>query len=201
MSPKILGRLRQGLLLFVCLAVVLAPALALASSGGEAAAEHGDSGQKVWDLVWRTMNFAAVVLVLVLLLRKPIGQGLRNRRESIKEELDSLEAKKNEAQGELEETLRKIEGLAAEKEKIIAELKAQGESEKVKILAEAEEMAGRIRDQARLRIDQEVEQARAQLTDEIAELSVAKAVELVQKNITAEDQDRLVEESLNRMTG
>ncbi len=62
-------------------------------------------------------------------------------------------------------------------------------------------MASRIKDQARLRIEQEVEQAKAQLTDEIAELSVAKAVELVQKNITAEDQNRLVEESLNRMTG
>ena len=166
MSPKILRRLLAGLLLFVCLPVLLAPALALASGGGEhgstaAAESHGDSGQKLWDLLWRTMNFAAVVAVLFFLLRKPISQGLRNRRESIREELDSLEAKKNKAQQELEETLRKIEGLAAEKEKIIAELKAQGENEKARILAEAEEMAARIKDQTRLRIDQEVEQAKA----------------------------------------
>ncbi len=203
MSPKILKRLLPGLLLLFCLLAFMPPVLALASGGGaETAAEgHGDSNQKLWDLLWRTMNFAAVVAVLVLLLRKPLSQGLRNRRESIREELDSLETKKAEAQQELDETLKKIDGLSAEKEKIISELKAQGESEKTKILAEAEEMAGRIKDQARLRIDQEVQQARAELTDEIAELSVTRAVELVQNNITAEDQDRLVEESLNRMTG
>jgi F-type H+-transporting ATPase subunit b len=202
-SPKILKRLVPGLLLFSVLIVALAPVLAMASGGGgEGAAEaHGDSSQKLWDLLWRTMNFAAVVAVLFFLLRKPISQGLRNRRTSIKEELESLEAKKEEAQKELEETRLKIDGLAAEKEEIISELKAQGEREGAKILAEATEMAARIEEQARLRIDQEVQLARAELTDEIADLSVAKAVELVQKNITAEDQDRLVEESLNRMTG
>ncbi len=97
MSPKILKRLLPGLLLFVCLIVLAPPAMVMASGGGDAQhaeESQGDSNQRAWDLIWRTMNFAAVVAVLVVLLRKPIGRGLRNRRESIKEELDTLESKR-----------------------------------------------------------------------------------------------------------
>jgi len=194
-------------LLVFCLALAVSP-LALAASGpsshGEEAAEgsgHGDSSAKLWDLLWRTTNFAAVVAVLVLVLRKPLSQSLRHRTESIKDELDGLESRKDEAQRQLEETLARLENLEAEKEKILDGFKAQGENEKVRILAEAETMAQRIKEQARLRIDQEIAEAKAQLTDEIAELSVARALELVKKNINSEDQQRLMEESLNKMVG
>ncbi|MBW1714115.1 MAG: ATP synthase F0 subunit B, partial [Deltaproteobacteria bacterium] len=156
-------------------AVESAEGKALQESHQEAG--HGSDNQKVWDLIWRTMNFVAVLAVFVILLRKPLSSALRGRRESIKEELESLEASKEKAQAELEETLARLEGIKAEKEKIIEEFTAYGQAEKAKILAEAEEMAARIKEQARLRIEQEVEQARNHLTEEIAELSVAKAMD------------------------
>ena len=195
-------RRRKGLLpslffLAFCLALTFAP-LALAASGSSS---EGDSSAKLWDLLWRTMNFTAVVVVLVIVLKKPISQTLRGRTESIKDELEGLEAKKDEAQRQLEETLARLENLEAEKEKILAGFKAQGENEKARILSEAETMAQRIKEQARLRIEQEITEAKAQLTDEIAELSVTRAMELVKKNINSEDQKRLMEESLNKMVG
>lgn len=173
--------------------------LVWAASGG--GGEHGGSDQKVWDLVWRTMNFAAVVAVLFFLLRKPLSQALRDRREGIKDELESLEAKRNQVEKELTETLARLDGMTQEKDKILADFQAQGEAERDKILKEAEVMAERIKEQAKLRIEQEVDQARQDLTQEIADLSVARAVELVKENITPDDQDRLVNESLAKMVG
>lgn len=194
---------------------IFGPGLAWSSSGGSSeghgeaaegsladeAGDHGGglSAEKVWDLVFRAMNFLAVVIILFLVLRKPIRQFFGNRREEIAETLADLERKK----GETEESYAKLESrlaeLEAERETILAEYISDGEKEKEKIIANAEEMSSRIQVQAEKAIEREIKSAKDALKQEIAELAASLAEGLVKENITDQDQERLVEEYLDKV--
>jgi F-type H+-transporting ATPase subunit b len=60
-------------------------------------------------------------------------------------------------------------------------------------------MAERIKAQAQFTIDQETQQAKAELRQEIAELSASLAEDLLKQNINKDDQQRLVNEYLDKV--
>ncbi len=214
--------MRPGLCLVILLGLLvcfIGPAALASSDGGPGAAQKGEvleekiagemeeavypaeSAERIRDLIWRAINALAVVLVLFFLLRKPLSQALANRRRSIEDDLENLEKRKEETQRALEEALVKLKAVEAEKDKIVQEFLTQGEVEKARILAEAEDMALRLKEQARRSIEQETAAAKTQLQEEIAELSVAKALEMIKVKITPDDRDRLVNEYLNKVAG
>ncbi len=172
--------------------------------GGEAAqaeegAHGGVSAAKVWDLVFRTTNFLALVIILVVALRKPLRQFFGNRREEIAKTLSDLERKKAESEEQYLKLERKLNELDAEREAIIAEYLEEGEKEKAKIIANAQEIAAQIQQQAEIAIKQEVQKTKAELRREIADMAAAQAEEVIKKNIDAQDQERLVEEYLDKV--
>jgi len=185
--------------LVTLLALALGPIAALASGGGHGEAAAGESSAKLWDLLWRALNFGGLVVLLLLLVRKPVAQLLNNRRQNIQKDLETLEARKKEAQQALEEAQDRLAEIRAEKERIIADFTAQGEAEKSKILAEAEALAAQLKAQAKRSIDQEIDQARGKLQEEIAELSAGRALTILQNKMTPQDKDRLVEEYLAKV--
>ena len=115
-----------------CLAV--ATVLYAAGGGG-----HGEAGgslapEKLWDLLWRVLNFAGLAAILVYFLRKPIANGLSARRQSIEEQFEDLDASKSEAETLYKEYESKLTRIDAEVTKIIDAAVAQGELEKQKII-------------------------------------------------------------------
>ncbi len=216
---------RIGLLTLVLAAFLLAAPMALASgeaAHGEAAephaeaaeghaeaaghaggehGDHGDHGTKGWAATdtYRVMNFVVLAVVLFFLLRKPMVQALDNRIQGIRDQLKELEEKKAAAQKELADYTQKIARLDEEAEQILAEYTRQGEEAKERILKEAESAAEKLEQQAKRNIENEFENARKALQAEIIEKSLAKAEELIQEQITAEDQDRLVDEYLEKV--
>ncbi|MBW2090619.1 MAG: ATP synthase F0 subunit B [Deltaproteobacteria bacterium] len=208
-----IGFNRRPLLLVLVLIfslVLFGPALSAASSesgshgSGEAThapgGEHcGVSADKIWDLVFRAMNFLAMVIILVVLLRKPLRQFFGNRREEIAATLSDLELKKAESEEQYLKLERKLIEFDSEKDAIIAEYIEEGEKEKAKIIANAQEIAARIQQQAEVAIKQEIRQAKAELKREIADLAASQAEEIIKNNINEQDQERLVEEYLDKV--
>lgn len=177
---------------------------------GEEAVVHGEGGgedhgggaipaEKLWGLLWRTTNFIALVVVLFFLLRKPVGNFFRGRREDIARTLSDLELKKAEAEESYLKLERKLIELEKERENILADYIKDGEAEKEKIISNAKAMEESIMAQSRKSIDQEIEKAKNELKAEIAELSASMAEELVKNNINEQDQERLVEEYLDKV--
>lgn len=205
----------QALVLVLALALGLflaGPGTVLASSEGghgrseahgettpEGGEHHGVTPDKIWNLVFRAMNFGLLFAVLFYLLRKPLKQFLSNRRESIAQTLADLERKKAEAEARFKELEAKISDLEADRERVLAEYIKDGEEEKQKIIANAREMADRIKEQAEVTIDLEIKKAKEDLTREIAEMSASMAEDLIKKNINDQDRERLVEESLKKV--
>jgi F-type H+-transporting ATPase subunit b len=171
------------------------------SGHGEAAAEggHGISSAKIWDLVWRTLNFAVLFILLFVLLRKPASQFFANRRETIAQTLEDFEKKQKAAEARMKELEASLADLTKERATIMAEYVRDGEAEKEKIVAHAHEMAERIKKQAEVTIGNEIKAAKTELTNEVAEMSAAMAEDLIRKSITSQDQERLVEEYLSKV--
>ena len=179
------------IMLLVCVAGV-----AVASSGGEAGGDSHGWAKTDW---FRVMNFTALVIILVYFARKPLSEMLNGRIKGIKEELEGLEAKKKEAEEKLAGYNERIASLEQEAEKIIAEYIAQGEAARKRILEESEKAAEKLEEQAKRNIEHEFQNAKTKLQKDIMEKALAKAEGLIKEKITSTDQDRLVDEYLNKV--
>ena len=139
------------------LIVVLVAFMSL-SMGTALAASGGDAGSKGWqDTDWfRVMNFVVLAGALIFILRKPVSQALGSRIKGIKEQLESLEVQKAEAEKQLAQYNEKLSQLEIEAQKIVDDYIKQGNEAKAKILKEAEETADKLQIQAKRNIEHEL---------------------------------------------
>jgi len=180
------------LVLFVCLS--LGMGTVLGASGEESGAKHWIATD-----TYRVINFVVLLAALIFVLRKPISQALSSRIKNIREQLDSLEAQKAEAEKQLAQYNEKLSQLEKEAEKIIKGYIRQGNEAKAKILKEAEETAKKLQAQALRNIEHEFDKARQELQREVVGKSLEKAEQTLKKVITARAQDKLVDEYLDKV--
>jgi len=171
------------------------------SLGTALAASGEETGSKGWQNTdwYRVMNFVVLAGVLVFILRKPVSQALSSRIKGIKEQLESLEVQKAEAEKQLAQYNEKLSELESEAEKIVGDYIKQGHAAKAKILKEAEQTAEKLQVQARRNIEHEFAKAKQKLQQEVVESSLQKAEESLKKEITIQDQDKLVDEYLGKV--
>jgi len=191
---------RNGYLFFVLSLIFLVCSglgLATASPGGSS----GESEAKGWVATdtYRVMNFAALAIGLFILLRKPVSQALQSRIKGIRDQLDDLESKKKAAEKKLAEYDERLSLLDQEAEKIISEYIKQGNEAKARILKEAESAAGRLEEQAQRNIEHEFNQAKLKLQEDVFEKALIKAEEIIKNRITPVDQEKLVNEYLEKV--
>ncbi len=183
----------------ILMAVVLVLLCLVIGTASAASGEGG--GGKGWIATdtYRVMNFVVLLAALIFLLRKPISQALSSRIKTIKEQLESLETQKAEAEKKLEQYNDKLSQLESEAEKIIQGYIQQGNEAKAKIIKEAEVTAEKLQLQAKRNIEHEFSKARQELQREVVEKSLAQAEEMLKKTITDQDQDKLVNEYLDKV--
>lgn len=177
-------------------ALTLTAGAAFASSGG---GEHV-AASKHWlttDTA-RVMNFVVLMSLLVFVLRKPVANALSGRIDTIRDELETLEKQKADAVKTLSVYETKIATLEREVEVILGQYKEQGEAAKKRIFAEAELHAAKLEAQAKRNIDHEFKTARADLMAEIMTQALEKAEAMIREQITADDQEKLVDDYLKK---
>lgn len=196
---RIHGQKTRSLVFFCVLTLLVvfgSGIVAMASGGGE----HGEA-TKGWLATdtYRVMNFVLLAAVLFLLLRKPVSKAFGDRIQGIKEQLADLENKKAEAEKRLAEYNEKLSDLEKETESIVTEFVRQGEEAKKRIISEAEASAVKLEEQAKRNIEHEFKQAKSKLQADIMEKAMVKAENLIREKISTEDQDRLVDEYLDKV--
>ncbi|MBW2660073.1 MAG: ATP synthase F0 subunit B [Deltaproteobacteria bacterium] len=172
-----------------------------ADSHGEAAAAdaHGGgslSAAKLKDLGWRIVNFIALMIILVKFAAKPIGSGLASRQKQIKEEIEDLQQKRVEAEQSYDDFQVKLANVESEIDTIVDRAVAQAEIEKTKILEKAELAVEDLKRAAEMAIQNEITEARRSLKDEVAEQAAVMAEELIVKNLTDDDQVKIIDDYL-----
>ena len=168
---------------------------------GTASAASGEGGAKGWIATdtYRVMNFVVLLAALIFVLRKPVKQALSSRIKTIKEQLEDLQAQKAEAEKRLAQYNEKLSQLEGEAEKIVKGYIQQGNEAKAKIIKEAEATAEKLQQQAKRNIEHEFGKARQELQKDVVEKSLVQAEEMLKKSITDQDQDKLVNEYLDKV--
>ena len=169
--------------------------------GVSLASSEGESKSKGWLATdtYKVMNFGVLAIGLFLLVRKPASQALNSRISGIKEQLSELEEKKQVAEKQLAEYTEKFSSLEQETEKLIEDYIRQGNEAKARIIEEAKKAAEKLEEQARRNIDHEFKQAKLELQREILEKALQKSEEILKNKITAKDQEKLVDEYLEKV--
>lgn len=137
------------------------------------------------------INFLLFMGVLYLVLRKPIGNMTRNRREEHVSAAGEARRQMAEAELALAAARARSESLDLEIARLRQEFHEAGKAEIARIAAETEAQAGRMRADAEARIAGELERLSEELRAEAVAVVVARAEGFLRAEIQSADHERL----------
>jgi F-type H+-transporting ATPase subunit b len=145
------------------------------------------------------INFGLLAFGYYYFGKRPLGQALRNQRDSIAKQIEEAQRMKHEAEERAKQYQAKLRDLEVELASTRRALEEAGKGERDHIVREAEEKAVRMQRDAAFLLDQETKQVRLDLQREAVEAALLAAEELLRKRVTSADQERLAEEFLNSL--
>ncbi len=191
LSKSIAEKILEKKLAVILLMFMLMPALVRAAEEGE---KGGGS-----DLIYKLINFVVMAIGAYIVWKKAIKGLLAKKGENIKKALEDAKNAKEAADARAAEYRQKLSLLEKRIEELHLELKAEGEAEKSRILREAEEAVKKIKEQAKFASEQELKKAKMEIKKEVAVLAVALAEELLKKELTPADQEKLIKGYLENL--
>ena len=157
----------------------------------------GNLGNAIWTLT----IFVIVVVVLGRFAWGPVLALLQQREEFIHRSLSDAKREREEAEARLREYSAKLQGAQAEAVKIIEDARRDAERLRGELRERARNEADTIMKNAERHIQLETARALQQIRTEAVDLSVMIASKLIQRNLTKEDNERLIEEALKQVEG
>lgn len=171
-----------------------------------AAAFGADSGEESLFAGTMAQSVAAIIVFLILftVLSKfawgPILKGLQDREEKIKGDLAQAQAAADEAKTTLERYQDQLAAAGDEAGKIIEKGKADAQKLAATLKEQAQAEINQLRQRAEVEIRTAKEQAINELYTQAADLATAVAGRILQREISGEDHQQLIQESLAAMS-
>jgi F-type H+-transporting ATPase subunit b len=167
-------------------------------AGNEVLAAGTDGGwRSTYDLILRWINFGILAFILLRVGKTPFKNFLSGQKEKLANELKRKEEEKEAATNEvkeIEDALKDAEiRFAAIKDRIVE----QGEKQKQRIIEGAKMQSRQIIEDAKRRVDGQILQAKQRIKSELVESAVELAMKRLPKEITEEDNQRLLEQFLS----
>jgi F-type H+-transporting ATPase subunit b len=187
--------MKYRLLALVSLLSAAVPLSAQEAAGGSPSPFAGDIGNAVWTLV----VFVLVVLVLGKFAWRPILSLLQQREDFIHQALTDAKRDREDAEARLQEMAAKLQGAQAEAMHILEEARRDAERLREDLKQKARSEADQMVRNAERQIQLDTTRALQQIRKEAVDISVAIATKIVQRNITREDNERLIDDTLKQM--
>ena len=153
------------------------------------------------DFLWRVLNLAVLLWVIIKFAGKPVREFFAGRRETLLQGVQEAQEAKAAAEKIFSEYQAKLAGLEAELQEMKKRSQLEAEREKERMRQETEELVAKLGQQARQMADQEVATAQRALRNEAARLAVEVAERLVKENVTDADRQLMVENYLEKVVG
>jgi F-type H+-transporting ATPase subunit b len=150
---------------------------------------------------WRFFNLAIFVAILIYLLKKPLTNAFKARREQIRAELIKAEEEKQAAIAKLTSTEAKLARLEEEAQTIRQRAEQEASAEKSRILDQTEFEISKLREQAAAEIERKNKLTKLELRRLSAEESIRLAEEKIKREINAEKDARLVRANIQSIGG
>ena len=151
--------------------------------------------------VWRWVNLIIFVVAFIYILRRPVSDAMRARREGIRRELMRAQEERNAALAKLEEVEARLAKLDAEVASIHEQSQREAAEERERIRRSTESETQKLREQAQREIESAGKAARQELREFAAEQSVRLAEEMIRRDIRPEDDARLVQLRVEELGG
>jgi F-type H+-transporting ATPase subunit b len=150
---------------------------------------------------WRWLNLLIFVGLFIYILRRPVSDAMRARREGIRRDLMRAQEERNAALAKLTEVEARLAKLDAEVESVREQSKREAAEERERIRRATEEETQKLRAQAQREIESAGKAARQELREFAAEQSVRLAEEMIRRDIKPEDDARLVSLRVEELGG
>ena len=151
--------------------------------------------------LWKFINLGVFIAVMVYLLKKPLGDAFKAKRDAIRAELIRAEQEKQAATAKLTTAEGKLAQLDTEKENILRKAKEEAEAEKTRLANHTAADVERLKAQAEADLARLTGQQRNELRRFSAEESVRKAEEKLRAAIDGSTDARLVKASIAEIGG
>jgi F-type H+-transporting ATPase subunit b len=155
----------------------------------------GNLGNAVWTLV----IFVLVVVVLGKFAWGPVLSLLQQREEFIHKSLSDAKRDRDEAEQRLKDYAAKLQSAQAEAVAIIEDARKDAERLREELRQRARTEADTILKNAERQIEMQTTRAVQQIRQEAVEMSVAIASKLLQRNISKEDNEKLIADALKQI--
>lgn len=162
------------------------------------AAENSGDWRPMFDLVMRWFNFLLLAFLLVKFSRAPIQKFLADKKQDIADEIDGLEAEKEEMLGQIASSKIQIENSQARLSELKKRIIAQGEKNRLQIIEEAEQESKMMLRGAKQKIDNRIVEARQVLKSELVDAAFDMAIQKLPEKITDEDNQKLIDVFVSR---
>ncbi|SVA46232.1 uncharacterized protein METZ01_LOCUS99086, partial [marine metagenome] len=147
------------------------------------------------------LTFLILFFVLSKFAWKPLLTLLESRENTIKSSLEDAEKAKQELERLNTESEAIISEARSEAQSIRVEAKSAAEKIKADIMAQAGEDAKKLRDETEKQIQVEKDKAISEVRQEVVGLAITVAEKVIRKNLSKEDNQDLIEDSLKNLKG
>ena len=151
--------------------------------------------------IWTIITFLVLLALLAKFAWRPLLQALESREASIRASLDDAEKAKQELERLHRESAEIIRQSRVEADAIVTRSRGDAERLREDMKQKARAEADAIVKNAERQIQLETGRALQQIRKEAIDLSVMIASKLIQRNLTREDNERLIEEALKQVEG
>ena len=151
--------------------------------------------------IWTILTFLILFFVLSKFAWKPLLTLLESRENTIKSSLEDAEKAQQELERLNTESEAIISEARSEAQSIRVEAKSAAEKIKADIMAQAGEDAKKLRDETEKQIQVEKDKAISEIRQEVVGLTITVAEKVIRKNLSKEDNQGLIEDSLKNLKG
>ena len=151
-------------------------------------------------MIWTLIAFGVTLWVLSKFVFPRIQEALDKRQKAIEEAIEESERTRAEAQKILEEYRQRLQEARTQAEEIVVRARRGGRGARARVAR-----AGRapqreeLLEQTRRDIEAETRRAIQEIRNEVADLTVLATEKVTRKTLSAEDQQRLVQEALGEV--
>jgi len=149
--------------------------------------------------IWTILTFLILLALLAKFAWRPLLLALESREETIRKSLEDAAKAKVELERLHQESAQIIAKARQEADAIITRSRGDGDRLREELRQKARAEADGIVRNAQRQIEAETARAIQQIRHEAADLSVAIASKIIQRNISKEDNERLIDETLRQL--
>lgn len=180
--------------------MLLAPAAFAADKGGHTElAPIPDKNAGLTTAITALVVFSITSVILLTVVWPKIAKGLDDRNAKIREEIEAAEMARKQAKDALEQYQNSLAQARAEAQKMLDQTRAQQAAMAEDLKKKADIELGQMREKAMRDIESAKKAAVGEIYAQAADLAGIMAGKILRKNISVDDQSRLIEETVSQM--